>query len=388
MHSYAHGLVLSFTLLVPFACSSGSDSPSAAGGAGAAASQAGSTATAGASGSPTSSAGASASIAGAGAGGTSAGAAGASAGSAGASAGASGSAGAGGGTTAPAARGEYLVKNVLGCPGCHTPQLAGGGGPDMTKFLSGVECFAKDATTMGCLNSANLTNDDTGLKKKTDQQIKDAFTKGLDPDAPTPGSQYLFAQMPYYQFANLSDDDANAIVAYLRTVPPVVHAAENGAPFDKQPTAAQWTPVVPANLPAPVNAAPADAASAANGKYLATLACSTCHTANTSATSPLQLDASKGFQGGKEFTTSVMVNNVPTSKKIQSANLTPDATGLKDWTLAQIATAIKTAKDDKSVALCSPMRGLPNITDQDAMDIAVYLKAIPPVANARTEMCQ
>jgi len=379
MQAYAQGLFFSFTLLAPFACSSGSDSPSAAGGAGAAASQAGSTGTAGASGSTSSSAGAS--VGGAGAGGTSSGVAGA-------GAGASGSAGAGGGTTGPAARGEYLVKDVLGCTGCHTPQLAGGGGPDMTKFLSGVECFAKDPTTMGCLNSANLTNDDTGLKKKTDQQIKDAFTKGLDPDAPTPGSQYLFAQMPYYQFANLSDVDANAIVAYLRTVPPVVHTAENGAPFDKQPTAAQWTPVVPASLPAPVNAAPADAASAANGKYLATIVCATCHTANTSATSPLQLDASKGFQGGKEFTTSVMVNNVPTSKTIQSANLTPDATGLKDWTAAQIATAIKTDKDDKSVALCSPMRGLPNITDQDAMDIAVYLKAIPPVANARTEMCQ
>ena len=253
MHSYAHGLVFSFTLLVPFACSSGSDSPSGAGGTGAATSQAGSTGTAGASG-------------------TSSGVAGASAGSAGASAGASGSAGAGGGATGPAARGEYLVKNVLGCADCHTPQLAGGGGPDMTRFLSGVECFTKDPTTMGCLNSANLTNDDTGLKKKTDQQIKDALTKGLDPDAPTPGSQYLFAQMPYYQFANLSDDDANAIVACLRTVPPVIHASENGAPFDKQPTAAQWTPVVPANLPAPVNAAPADAASAVNGKYLATIA--------------------------------------------------------------------------------------------------------------------
>ncbi len=382
MHSYAHGLVFSFSLLVPFACSSGTDSPSAVGGAGAAASQAGSAGTSNGSAGTTSSAGAS--IGGAGAGGISSGVAG----SAGASAGASGNAGAGGGATGPAARGEYLVKNVLGCTGCHTPQLTGGGGSDMTKFLSGVECFAKDPTTMGCLNSANLTNDDTGLKKKTDQQIKDAFTKGLDPDAPTPGSEYLFAQMPYYQFANLNDQDANAIVAYLRTVPAVVHDSKNGAPFDKQPTAAQWTPVVPASLPAPVNAAPADAASAANGKYLATIACATCHTVNTSATSPLQLDASKGLQGGKEFTTSVMVNNVPTSKKIQSANLTPDATGLKDWTAAQIATAIKTDKDDKSATLCSPMRGLPNITDQDAMDIAVYLKAIPPVANARTEMCQ
>ena len=85
-----------------------------------------------------------------------------------------------------------------------------------------------------------------------------------------------------------------------------------------------------------------------------------------------------------------MVDNVPTSKKIQSANLTPDATGLKDWTAAQIATAIKTAKDDKSSRRLWPLadaRGLPNITDYDATDIAAYLKAIPLVANAQRWRC-
>jgi mono/diheme cytochrome c family protein len=240
-----------------------------------------------------------------------------------------------------------------------------------------------DATTGGCLNSANLTNDDTGLKKFTDQQVKDAFTKGTYPDSPVGQTQYLFSQMPYYQFANLSDDDANAIVAYLRTVPAVSHTAPDDAPFNVRPTAAQWTPVSPAALPT------ATSASQMNGKYLATLACATCHTANTAATSPFQLDASMGFEGGKEFTTTITLAAGGTmSKKIQSSNLTPDATGLKTWTAAQIVAAIKTDKDDMSNMLCSPMRALPNLTDQDAMDIANYLQGIPAVANQLSETCR
>src|SRR5438045_1640768 len=47
--------------------------------------------------------------------------------------------------TAEQSRGQYLVNSVLGCSGCHTPQKAGGGGPDMTKFLAGNDCFAKDS---------------------------------------------------------------------------------------------------------------------------------------------------------------------------------------------------------------------------------------------------
>ncbi|HVR00645.1 MAG TPA: c-type cytochrome [Polyangia bacterium] len=339
-----------------------------------------------------------------------------------------------GGLTGPALRGQYLVNNVLGCSGCHTPQKAGGGGPDLTKFLSGVECFAKDTAGL-CLNSANLTNDATGLMKLSDQQIKDAFTMGVFPGAADAGTQYLFANMPYYQFANLSSDDASAIVAYLRTVTAVAHMAPaNGGMFATRPTSAQWTPVTLAALPSPAAAATdggADgggdagtdaaateagtdggtSASVSNGKYLAALVCSTCHTVNTSATAPFQLDATKAYQGGKEFTTTITVaadggtdagadggtdagadggDAGPTtiSKKIMSANLTPDMTGLKDWTPAQIVTAIKKATDEAGRTICSPMRSLPNITDQDALDIANYLKAIPPVTNAITETCE
>jgi mono/diheme cytochrome c family protein len=294
-----------------------------------------------------------------------------------------------GGLTVPAARGQYLVKNVLGCVNCHTPQLAGGGGLDNSRFLAGNDCFAKDSSG-GCLASANLTNDETGLKGLSDTQIKDAIRKGLDPDLGADGGvQYLFAQMPYYQFANLTDDDANAIVAYLRTVPAVVHESNNTGTFVTQPASPQWAPVAAAALP---NATALDGgtASVANGKYLAALACATCHTPNTSATSPLQLDATKAFQGGKKYNTTIVgPDGGSATKEIQSTNLTPDSTGLKGWTAAQIVTAIKAGQDEAGRTICSPMRPLPGISAQDATDIANYLLGIPAVPNPSiTETCE
>ncbi len=303
--------------------------------------------------------------------------------------------------TAEQTRGQYLVKSVLNCSGCHTPTLSGGGGPDNSKFLAGNDCFTKDTATGGCLASANLTNDETGLKNLTDQQIKDAFTKGIDPEKPDGSLQYLFAQMPYYQFADLTDSDAQAIVAYLRTVPGVSHEpAANGGPFAVQPTAPQWLPVAVSDLPSGAH----DAGTGVdNGKYLSALMCVTCHTVNTASTSPLQINAAMAFLGGKEYTTTLTVavdggasdgggsdggGTTSISKKIQSSNLTPDSTGLASWTVQQIVTAIKAGMDEGGRTICSPMRPFPNLTDQDATDIANYLKAIPPVANALTETCE
>jgi hypothetical protein len=78
-----------------------------------------------------------------------------------------------------------------------------------------------------------------------------------------------------------------------------------------------------------------------------------------------------------------------TTKEIQSANLTPDLTGLKGWTAAQVVTAIKAGKDEAGRTICTPMRPLPNIGTQDATDIANYLLGLPPIANPNiTETCE
>ncbi len=276
-----------------------------------------------------------------------------------------------GGSTEPLTdeelRGKYLVTAVLNCGGCHTP--SGGA------FLSGSDCLFKSGTS-GCLSSANLTNDDTGIRNLTDQQVKDAFTKGLDPNLT---GSYLFANMPYYQYANLSDADADAIVAFLRTVAGVAHEAQaNTAPFDIQPTAPEWAAVDPTELPNALVDAGTD-----NGKYLATLACVTCHTVEVTGANPRHIDALKAFQGGKTVTATVN----GTSKTVQTSNLTPDASGLMNWTATQIATAITTDKDTTGTTICG-MRALPNMTSSDATDIADYLLGIPAAVNAITQTCQ
>lgn len=115
----------------------------------------------------------------------------------------------------PVARGKYIVENIAVCGDCHTPRKMDGTF-DARKALSGVECFV-DADpaddTVGCLSSRNLTSHETGLKNRSDQEIKDMFTKGERPDGKS-----LHPFMPYWVLGNMSDEDADAIVAYLRTV--------------------------------------------------------------------------------------------------------------------------------------------------------------------------
>ena len=100
---------------------------------------------------------------------------------------------------------------------------------------------------------------------------------------------------------------------------------------------------------------------------------------------PKHLDATKAFQGGKEASTTIAATMM--TKTIQSANLTPDVTGLMGWTANDIVTAITMAKDNKGRTLCSPMRAFSTMSASDAMDVASYLTSIPPVANMITETC-
>jgi mono/diheme cytochrome c family protein len=278
-----------------------------------------------------------------------------------------------GGSSAAVTQGKYLV-GVLGCANCHTPKVTGTMMPDMTMALAGVDCFV---STPGCLSSANLTPDvDTGLGAFTDQAIVDALRTGKEPD-PKDAGKFLSSRMPYYQFANLNDADAMAIVAYLRSLPAVKHAVkEPTAPFDQAPTAAEWTPVDPAKLPAPGAMAPADAAT---GKYLASIACVTCHSPAATGT-PKHVDETTAFQGGQAATVTSMGMMV----MFESANLTPDMTGLSGWTAAEVVTAIKTAKDRMGKTLCAPMRANAAISDADATAIAHYLLSIPAVAHKVT----
>lgn len=113
-------------------------------------------------------------------------------------------------------RGKYLVS-VIGCSDCHTP-----GGmtpkPDMARFLGGSDTDFQ-LTGLGVFTPPNLTPDKaTGLGGWTSAQIVTAITTGARPDG-----RVLAPAMPWADFASLSKSDAEAIAAYLQSLPPVSH---------------------------------------------------------------------------------------------------------------------------------------------------------------------
>lgn len=111
------------------------------------------------------------------------------------------------------ARGKYLAS-VMDCAGCHRPgALTGQAKPDAP--LSGSQ-EGFEIPGFGVVYPPNLTPHDTGLGAWTDEQIITAITKGERPDG-----RILAPIMPWHAYANLTPEDAKALVAYLRSQPPV-----------------------------------------------------------------------------------------------------------------------------------------------------------------------
>ena len=73
-----------------------------------------------------------------------------------------------------------------------------------------------------------------------------------------------------------------------------------------------------------------------------------------------------------------------------SKNLTGDnATGLGMWTAMDVINVLKKGKAKDGSGICPPMPlGVyANMTDQDATDIANYIKSIPPIVHNVPDMC-
>jgi mono/diheme cytochrome c family protein len=281
------------------------------------------------------------------------------------------------------ARGKYLVNNVVACGDCHTPRKADGS-PDFTKFLAGNAAFI--VTPGGDkLPTRNLTNDATGLKNRTDAEIKAMFMDGKRPTAT--GMEALNPVMPYYVFHNMTSADGDAIVAYLRTVPGVNNEIpRRSAAFD---VAAPANYLDPNKIPLPLDTY-AQRESALRGRYLAAESglCVECHTQHQMAADVI--NPAKLFQGGEDFSNffaaTLMIHPV-------SKNLTSDpTTGLGNWTVADVVKVLKEGKAKDGTGICPPMPTGPmgaygGLSDDDANDIANYIKSLPPAVNAVPDMC-
>jgi len=126
---------------------------------------------------------------------------------------------------------------------------------------------------------------------------------------------------------------------------------------------------------------PCDNANAAEtqvqrGKYLVdAFPCTDCHTPGYFLGKPDM----KRYLGGSD-----VGFEVPGLGVFYPPNLTPDdETGLGKWTKEDIATAITTGKrpDGRILAPPMPVDSFKNLTHEDALAIAAYLKTLPEIKN-------
>jgi mono/diheme cytochrome c family protein len=247
----------------------------------------------------------------------------------------------------PVERGAYLVKHVVACGACHTnpapgsPELAGG---------------QKFSTIAFNAYAANLTPDpETGIGSWTDEELIAGFREGRRPHGSIIGPP-----MPVAMYRAISDDDAKAIVAYLRSLPAVVNKTPRSS----------YRIRLPANYGPPLGHVAAVAPSDTKNyvAYVASLAhCMACHTRRGEDGAP---DFANGLgAGGTEFRGAWGVSLAP--------NITPSGIGhYSDDDLRKlITTGIR--PDGSKLKPPMPIASYARMTDTDVSAIIGYLKALP-----------
>jgi mono/diheme cytochrome c family protein len=257
-------------------------------------------------------------------------------------------------------RGAY-VADLGACPVCHTPLDASGLSPDRARRLAGgfevTEVF-------GTWRAPNITPDvATGIGAWSDAELIAAIREGKRRDG-----TMLKAVMPYPFYAGMTDADVRALVAYLRSVPPVVHAVE------------RRVPPLP-DVPAPAMPRVDDAGDPLrHGQYLATIMhCALCHT----PVGPNGPELDKAFAGG----TPIAMPPAFGSGALFASNITGDAhTGIGAWSEDDVIRAVRLTLRPDHRPIFGPMMlyvaSWSRLTDADARALATYIKSIPAVEHA------
>jgi mono/diheme cytochrome c family protein len=113
----------------------------------------------------------------------------------------------------------------------------------------------------------------------------------------------------------------------------------------------------------------------ARGKYLVNLAgCNDCHTPGYFFGKP-DMDR---FLGGSD-----VAFEMPGLGAFAGPNLTPDKSGIGDWSQEEIVAALQTGvrPDGRVLAPIMPWHAFAQMTPEDANAVAEFLKSLPPVDN-------
>ncbi len=264
--------------------------------------------------------------------------------------------------------GKYLAYHVMLCMDCHSvrdwntfsaPPIAGTLG-------QGGEIFNQQMGFPGTYISPNITP--YNLKNWTDGEILRAVTTGVTKDG-----EALFQIMPYTHYGKASKSDIEAVIAYIRTLPSIKKEHPDSSSdfpvnllINTMPQKADFCKI------------PTDKNSVAYGAYLVNLAdCANCHTKQEQGKV-----TGKPFAGGFQF-------NLPNGTIVRSANITPDATGIKNWTEEQFLQRFKMYADSSKLASIGkgdfqsvmPWNMYAGMTDADLKAIFKYLKTLEPIEN-------
>lgn len=255
-------------------------------------------------------------------------------------------------------RGDYLLNGIVGCGNCHSPRDENG------DFIEGMELaggFVIEEPAF-IAYAPNITPDqETGIGNWTDDEIIRAVREGIRPDGSVMGPPMAY---PFYR--DISDRDMHAIVAYLRSVPPVHHEVPRSTyRVDLPPS---WGEPV-TSVPEPNKNDPVE-----YGRYLAhTLGhCTDCHTPLVEG----QHDFSRIGAGGNLFP-----QPFGFSWSALAANITshPEL-GIGNWTDDEIKRAIThgVSRDGRQLLPFMAFDFYENINDEDLDAIVAYLRTLPP----------
>jgi mono/diheme cytochrome c family protein len=118
--------------------------------------------------------------------------------------------------------GHYLAHTLGHCTQCHTPLVDGV--EDFSRTGAGGNAYPMPFGFPWTAISANITSDPVaGLGEWSDDEIKRAITMGISRDG-----RQLLPLMAFGFYAGISDEDLDAIVTYLRSLPPATAEVATG----------------------------------------------------------------------------------------------------------------------------------------------------------------
>jgi mono/diheme cytochrome c family protein len=271
------------------------------------------------------------------------------------------------------ARGRYLTENVFVCFHCHsqTDMSLFGTPPKPGTLGGGGQCLGPETGFPGTMCMSNLTPDaETGLGQWTDGEIIRAIREGVSRDG-----RALMPIMPYRLYREMSDEDVEALVAYLRSIPAIRNPlAKTRLDFPVN----VFIRLMPEPLEKAVTA-PARSDTVAYGRYLTTVAgCVDCHTPTDENREPLP---GKLFAGGQEF-------GLEKDAMVRSSNLTPHETGIGGLSRGSFIALFKRHALPEARREVAPERNTvmawmayAGMAEEDLGAIYDYLKTLPPVDN-------